>query len=87
MLGQRRRRWTDIRSTMVQRIVVLCYTTMCRVDEADSRTTVSGHGACCELSIDSIGRSINIVLMLDQRRRRWANIRTALVQRLTAGSF
>ena len=56
---------------------------MCRVDEADSRTTAR----VVNYQFDSIGRSINIVLMLDQRRRRWANIRTALVQRLTAGSF
>ena len=46
----------------------------------------SFHFGCFYLSLPATfpantGRSINVVLMLGQRRRRWANIKTTLVKR------
>ena len=87
MLVQRRRRWTNIKPALIQGVVfttqhlepMLIY---CWFSVVDGGPTLNQHWfrvLCWDITANTTPRT-NADLMLVQRRRRWTNIKPALIQ-------
>ena len=69
ILGQNRRLWTNIKPTLGWCLVI-----------AGGETLTTGHYSTICASPLNTRRIPNVVLMLDQRRRRWSNIKSTLAR-------
>ena len=94
MLGQRRRRWANIKTSQFQRVMSVGSTKVslasnwlaqCRVATVDQHYTSLGHVLHWS-RFYGIQKTLNVQPMFGQRCRTWLNIKSTLGQRFMFGN-